>query len=93
MTATSSSSPSSAATSAASPGSSSITNPDAPDDGRFNYWLTIDEAAIALGVGKWRAYQISRADRWKHTRTTPRGYLAADIRRTAQNRKASHGNR
>lgn len=60
---------------------------DAPDDGRYNYWLTIKEAAVALGIGTYRAYQIARAEKWQHTGTKPRGYLAADIRRTAQARR------
>lgn len=65
---------------------SSITS-DAPDDGRYNYWLTIDEAAVALGVKPKRAYQLAHSEKWKHTGTKPRGYLAADIRRTAKARR------
>lgn len=71
---------------------SSITS-DTPDDGRYNYWLTIEEAAVALGVGKFRAYQLARADKWQHTGTKPRGYLAADIRRTRMKRERSRASR
>lgn len=66
---------------------SSSIDSDGPDDGRHNYWLTIEEAAIALGVKTKRAYQLARADHWRHTPTKPRGYLAADIRRTRQKRQ------
>lgn len=59
-----------------------------PLTGHDNYWLTIDEAAAALDVTKWRAYQMARRDEWRHTPTKPRGYLMADIKTTARQRKA-----
>ncbi len=58
-------------------------------------WITIDQAALALGVSTWHAYRIARVDRWQRTPGraspgNPRGYLLADIRRTAIARKARH---
>jgi hypothetical protein len=48
-----------------------------------NYWVAIDVAAIALGVGIKHAYKLARRDKW---RATPgkrdRGFLMADIRTT-----------
>lgn len=57
--------------------------------GQHHYWVLIDVAAAALGVSIPTAYRLAIQDKWRHTRTTPRGYLMHDIRETAKKRKAA----
>jgi hypothetical protein len=44
-------------------------------------------AATALGVDLKTVYRIAHSEKWQHTDTKPRGYLLADVRRTARRRK------
>lgn len=51
--------------------------------------VQIDVAALYLDVGKFRAYQLARADGWHVQPGKPRGYRMSDIRKTAQRRAAA----
>jgi hypothetical protein len=57
--------------------------------GPHNYWVRIDVAAAALGVSVPTAYRLAIQEKWRHTRTKPRGYLWHDIRETATKRKGN----
>lgn len=50
-------------------------------------WVAIDVAALALGVGEKRAYQLSKSEGWRTSPGKPRGYLIDDIKKTARQRK------
>lgn len=46
-------------------------------------WISIDEAAIALGVKRRRAYALARIHRWRtQPGTYPRLYALTDVRDT-----------
>ena len=58
--------------------------------GELNRWVSIQEAAIALGVDKRRAYQLARSEGWRRAPgQRPRQYSFADIYRTYEQRKTS----
>lgn len=58
--------------------------------GEHNHWVSIQEAAIALGVNLRRAYQLARTESWRRAPgQRPRQYLFADVHRTYEQRKTS----
>jgi hypothetical protein len=50
-------------------------------------YMHIDAAALALGVGTKRAYQLANQDNWRKTGGKPARYNLTDIRATRDRRK------
>lgn len=48
-------------------------------------WLTLDEAAAALGVGERQARKLAHANQW-NTLTHPTRYALLDVQKTARQR-------
>ena len=57
--------------------------------GEENYWVTIEAAAIALGVNVRRAYQLARSEHWRTAPgQRPKQYRFDDIHRTYEQRRS-----
>lgn len=54
---------------------------------RPEQYVTAQVAAAALGVGVDQVWRLARINRWKTVPTKPRGFLLADVRKTARERK------
>jgi hypothetical protein len=51
-------------------------------------YVTIEVAALALGVTTKRAYKLSLREGWQQAPATrPKQYLLSDVRRTAEKRR------
>jgi hypothetical protein len=52
----------------------------------MNDYLTAEEIAALAGVPISTVYRLAHDDRWKRTRSKPRGYWSTDVRATLRRR-------